>query len=163
MMSGLLFFTKLSIKENCMKQRLEKVKTHVKAHKVIYTSIGVGIVVAGFTYLITRDIDSRHISRGIPVTASRGIPVTGESVGINNVSQSLIGSNTVLNSVSYFAANRQGPPSWVVRCLENDMVCTSQHAIALAMDLPESEISRHLNGSIDNVRGFHFERICMAA
>ena len=106
---------------------------------------------------------SQRISLGIPETASRGIPVTGENVAINKASNILIGKSNVLNNVSYISANRQGPPSWVVRCIETGKIFTSQHLTALEMDLPENELSRHLNGALDHVRGFTFERICMAA
>jgi hypothetical protein len=75
----------------------------------------------------------------------------------------VLGDGYALNNVSFISANRQGPPSWVVRCLENNMICTSQQAMAQAMDLSSSELSKHLNGVLDTVQGYHFERVCMAA
>ena len=96
-----------------------------------------------------------------------------QSIGftIGEAAQSTIGilghkidiKDTTLNMVSYISADRQGPPSWVVRCLETGDVFTSQRAAALAMNLAQDHLSNHLNGTRDNVNGYHFERICMAA
>ncbi len=69
----------------------------------------------------------------------------------------------MLNSVSFILSNRQGPPSWVVRCKETGDIFASQNSAANGMNLPANEISKHLNGVMDTVRGFTFERICMAA
>ena len=96
-----------------------------------------------------RGIASRHISGGISVTAQGGI--------------SVLGKNVVMDNVSYISSNRKGSPSWVVRCIETDVIFTSQKAAAKAMELSQAEVSKHLNGMMDNVRGYHFERICMAA
>jgi hypothetical protein len=60
-------------------------------------------------------------------------------------------------------ANRQGPPSWVVRCKETSDIFMSQKAAAKEMGLSASHLSDHLSGGMDHVRGFTFERICMAA
>jgi hypothetical protein len=127
---------------------IDSVKEHFKKNKDVYISCGIGLV-AGFTCAIVRDVISQRISRGISVTASRGISVAGKSV--------------VMNNVSYISANRQGAPSWVVRSLDTGEIFTSQRAAAIAMGLPESEVSKHLNGIMDDVRGYTFERLCMAA
>jgi hypothetical protein len=130
-------------------EKLDQIETHVKKHQVAYL-FGSQVVIAGFTFIIMRDVRSfGPIGRGISVTAERGISVLGRKVEMNNV--------------SYFYSNRQGPPSWVVRCLETNGVFSSQKSAALEMNLPASELSKHLNGIMDHVRGFHFERICMTA
>lgn len=129
---------------------IEKVKTHLSKNKKTYVACGVTAVgVAGITWVIMRRCSSSPISSGISGAADHGISVIGKKVSMNNV--------------SYVSQNRQGSPSWVVRCLDNDLVFTSQRKAALEMGIPESELSKHLNGLMDDVRGFHFERICMAA
>jgi len=129
---------------------MSKIKDHLKKYKMVYISVGCSLAVAGITVLIMRDVrSSQLISRGISVTAEGGISVLGKKVEMNNV--------------SYISSNRQGPPSWVVRCLETDKIFTSQSAAAKGMNLSTKEISKHLNGVMSDVRGFHFERICMAA
>lgn len=143
-----------------IKEKYQAVKDHVGRKKQIYIYIGGGAAIAGITVVIMRSIASQHISPVIHGTASSVDHGTGASVAIQNT---ISGKNNVLNSVSYISANRTGPPSWVVRCLENNLVETSQHAMALAMNIPESDLSRHLNGILEHVNGYHFERICMAA
>lgn len=69
----------------------------------------------------------------------------------------------VMGSLTYIEANRQGPPSWVVRCLETGDIFTSQRAAALALNINEQTISRQINGLIESANDFHFERICLAA
>lgn len=130
-----------------MKEKIEEVKEHLRKYKEAYIVGGIGL--AAITGLIVRDRVHLPISRGISVTADRGIAVIGKRVMMNNV--------------SYISADRQGPPSWVVRCKETGEVKTSQREMAILMGLPENEISRHLNGLRDHVRGFHFERLCLAA
>jgi hypothetical protein len=127
----------------------DKVKEHIKQHKEAYIVGAAGIGLATITWLITRGNTSQSINRGIPVVANGGIPVVGKKIAIG--------------SISYISADRQGSPSWVVRCKETGNIFTSQRSAALEMELPASEISRHLNGILENVRGFTFERICMAA
>lgn len=126
---------------------MEKVKKHFNRNKDRYL-IG-GIAFAGITGVIVGGVASQHISRGIAVTAKRGIAVQGKSV--------------VMNNVSYISANRKGSPSWVVRCIETGLVYTSQRAAAIAMDLSESDVSQHLNGRKPHAQGYTFEQICMAA
>lgn len=128
-------------------EKFDKVKRHLKENRPVYI-LG-GLTLAGFTCLIVRDVVHQPISRGIAVAADRGIAVAGRKVSMSNV--------------SYISADRQGPPSWVVRCKETGEVFTSQRNAATEMGLPYNELSRHLNGLRDNVRGNHFERICLAA
>jgi hypothetical protein len=127
-----------------------KIKNHIEEHKLAYSCVATGIVVATFTSIIMRSVASRQSIRGgISVPAQGGI--------------SVLGKNNVLNNVSYISSNRTGPPSWVIRCLETGDLFTSQKSAALELEIPASEISKHLNGMMDNVRGYTFERICMAA
>jgi hypothetical protein len=56
----------------------------------------------------------------------------------------------------------QGPPSWVIRCVETKSIFTSQIHAARAMGLDPSSISRHLNGMKDHVNGYHFVRVAIA-
>lgn len=127
------------------KERLIK---HWDENKKFYIGLGVGVGFAGITTLIVRGTPSQAISRGISATANHGISVTGKRIAIENL--------------SYISVNRPGPASWVVRCLETDQIFMSQSAAASAMHLPASELSKHLNGLMDHVRGYTFERICMA-
>lgn len=128
---------------------VQKIKDHVKENLALYSVLGVTIV-AGITYYVMRDNVSQPIDRGNAVVAKRGIAVLGKKV--------------VLNNVSYISADRQGPPSWVIRCKETGDIFTSQLAAAKEMGLSAADVSQHLNGRKDHAGdGFTFERICMAA
>ena len=150
----------------------EKTKKHIKKYKTTYSCITTGVAVATFTCIIMRgrhaenpmgsdrldgesvrsfrDKMSKHIGRGTSVTAERGISVLADR-------------SVVTNNVSYISSRRQGGPSWVIRCIETGKIFTSQLNAANEMNLSSSEISKHLNGIMNDVRGYHFERICIAA
>lgn len=124
--------------------KTDKVKTHFKKNGKFYVGVIVGAATIGVVVLLTRK----------PSTLNNGISILGKEVTIKD---------STLNNVSYFSVDRQGPPSWVIRCLENNHVETSQRKMAKAMGVPEGQLSQHLNGVRDHVNDLHFERICMAA
>ena len=95
--------------------------------------------------------------------SSSGSTILRDSIVEAQRDSIVLGKNATLNQVSYFASERQGPPSWVVRCIETGNVFTSQRSAAFAMEISESNISRQLNGLKDQADGYHFERLCMAA
>jgi hypothetical protein len=132
-----------------MNQHVEKIKKHLQENKTVYIAGAGCLVVAGITFLIMRSSSGSTILRDSIVEAQR------DSI--------VLGKNATLNQVSYFASERQGPPSWVVRCIETGNVFTSQRSAAFAMEISESNISRQLNGLKDQADGYHFERLCMAA
>ena len=130
--------------------KIDKIKTHLKEHKKFYVGLGVGVGIAGITCYIMRDFSrSQRIDRGIAVVANRGISVVADR-------------SVVTNNVSFISSRHQGPPSWIVRCVETNEVFLSQRSAAENMRLAQAEISQHLNGKMNHVRGYTFERICMA-
>ena len=130
-------------------KQLKSIRGHFERHKFAY-GLGAGIVIAGFTSVIIGSVASSvPIGRGVTVTAKRGITVLGRRVEMNNV--------------SVFASNRQGAPSWVVRCMETNGIFSSQLSAAKEMGIDASTLSKHLNGVFPHAQGYHFERICMAA
>jgi len=135
---------------------LEKIKTHLRENKERYI---LGGVFAGITCLMMRDAYSR-IGSGISGAAGSGISGAGKSANIQNV---VTGKNNTLNSVSYISANRQGPPSWAVRCIESNLIWPSQHQAAVGEGVNESYLSQHLNEKLESANGKHFERLFMVA
>jgi hypothetical protein len=133
-----------------MGKRIKKVKVHLRENKAVYISAGITIVtIAGITWTIMRGANAQSISRDVIVTAGRDAIVTRKKI--------------VLHGVSFISSDRQGPPSWVVRCKETGAIFTSQRAAALAMGITESNLSRYLNGLQDSAQGYTFERVCLAA
>ena len=97
----------------------DRTKQHLKDHKELYIGIGIGVVATG-TLLIIRETISQPISVAIGDAASGAIGVAGKKV--------------VMNFVSFISSNRQGSPSWVVRCLETDEIFTSQRSASNAYE-----------------------------
>jgi polygalacturonase len=132
-----------------VKEKTDKFKEHIQKYKVVYTVGITGVGVAGITWLIMRGITSQPISSCVTGTTGSYVIGTGKKVIIDNV--------------SFISADRQGPPSWVVRYKETGMIFTSQRSAAIAMEISEFNLSKHLNGFQEDAQGYHFERICMAA
>ena len=113
-----------------------------------------------------RQCSNCSISSGISGAAKR-VPDVPELTPVNTLEVNrgglVLGNSYALNNVSFVSVPRQGPPSWIIRCVETNDIFISQASAALKMELPQSEISKHLNGVMDHVRGYHFERIAMAA
>jgi hypothetical protein len=126
---------------------MTRLEAHFKKHRNAYVGIAVGI---GIGLVMTRCL-------GAESKTVIGDVVIGDETNV------IAGHNNILNQVSYIDSLRQGPPSWVVRCLETGEVFTSQKAAAKAMGISASHLSRHLHGNLAVVRGYTFERICMAA
>lgn len=129
-----------------MTERIKKIKEHIKENRKVYICSAFS---AGITMLIMRGVASQSISRDVIVTAGRDAIVARKKIAMRNV--------------SFISSNRQGAPSWVVRCKETGAIFTSQRSAALEMGISTTNISRQLNGLQENAQGYHFERICMAA
>ena len=127
----------------------KKIKKHLNDNRELYIMGGMFVGFACFTWYIMRDHSKLSIGRDVIVTAERDAIVLGQ--------------NNTLNTVSYIAADRQGPPSWVIQCLETQDVYTSQNKAAEALEITASNVSRQLNGLQENAQGYHFKRLCMAA
>jgi hypothetical protein len=127
----------------------ERIKEHFEKHKIAYSCGLTGLGVAGITCIIIRDYVSQPISSNVIGAAGSNVIGAGKKV--------------VINKVSFISANRQGPPSWVVRCKETGSIFTSQRSAASEMGITQVNLSRHLNGMQDHAEGYHFERICLAA
>lgn len=155
---------------------MSKLTNHFRRHKTVYLVVGASILSACITAALVRHIAIRpellraakrdilqSASRGIPATASRGIPVTGQGSDIFRNATVKWFSSPTINIEQVVDSHRRGAPSWVVRCLETGDAFMSQASAASHLDIPQSELSKHLNGKVEHVRGLHFERICMAA
>jgi hypothetical protein len=129
----------------------EKIKIHWEKYKQTYITVGVGVVV-GVVVGVGVYVLTRQKTPNIKVDMSVG--------NDNHDPQQMVNLGTLNYTVE---ADRQGPPSWVVRCLETGEVFSSQSKAAEALNVSPNDISKTLNGLRDNAGGLHFERICMAA
>ena len=137
------------------------IKDHLHRYKTAY-SIGAGIIIGVSVAVLAGHIMKKSfISSELLGTASSELLGTGKRMTSFIFNPSTKGGD--INVQQIIEALRPGPPSWVVRCLETGEVFSSQRAAAIANDLAESDLSRHLNGLRELREGLHFERICMAA
>lgn len=135
----------------------DELKSHFERNKTAYVSGGM-LALAGITCFIMRG--SSAGIQGVPESGIRGVPDGLTKVTVTPLS---LFSNRMSTAVTVIASNRQGPPSWVVRCIETGDIFTSQRSAAAEMGIKESMLSRHLNGLLEHADGNHFERVCMAA
>jgi len=133
----------------------DEIKSHFEKYKAAYITGAAGIVFAAFTGLYMRGRYEVLAPGGTYGPEAADTLVTMRPLSLL--------SNRMTNVVTVIEANRQGPPSWVIRCKETGDIFTSQNSAAGAMGLSSSNLSQHLNGVQDSVSGFTFERICMAA
>jgi hypothetical protein len=128
---------------------IQKLKEHFKKHKRRYLELAGGLGIAGISWTIMRGCHAGVLR--VP-DGSDGITVRPLSVLSNR-----------MNVVTLIEANRQGAPSWIVRCKETGEFFSSQLQAAREMGISPANLSSHLNGKFDDVSGFHFERIAMVA
>lgn len=114
-----------------MKEKIEKVKAHLKEHKVAYIAGGVGVA-AGVVVTLALKSD---------------IKVTGI----------IIGKNNTLNQTTLLV--RRGHPGNVIRCIQTGEVFASQGRAAEAMGISPSNLSQHLNGKYAHAGGYTFENL----
>jgi hypothetical protein len=123
-----------------------KLKAHYRKHKYGY---GVGTGIATFCVIAV-------VTKGrLGISVSN--PIGSDTILIRPIS---IFSKQI---VTVIVADRKGPPSWVIECLEDELRLPSQRAMAHAKGISPSELSAHLNGRLDNVSGLHFKRVGLAA
>jgi hypothetical protein len=122
------------------REKLDKAKAIVKKH---WKPFAIGAVSTGVTI---------------------GVIIVTKRVFFPNHLAVLAKKIVIKDSVLFFQtyARQQGPPSWVIRCVETGKVFTSQMEAARLMGLDQSTISRHLNGSRAHVNGYHFVRLAIA-
>ena len=111
----------------------QKVKGHFKKHKVKYIVGGTCAVVG--VYLGNKGIINVQLVN------------TGEVTQVQNIDKSI----NVLT--------RRGHAGNMVRCLETGEVFASQNRACDLLGLNRSDLSNHLNGVKDEVKGLHFEKI----
>lgn len=140
----------------------QKVKEHVKKNKVAYSVAITTVVVAGFTYLITRDPKS-VLQRGADAVLQRGAVSPDQAKTGTFIFASGGSSVTTGDITTNVHAGTRGHPGFLTRWIETGEVFKSQGAAARAAGETEALLSGHLNGKFDSVNGKHFERICMAA
>jgi hypothetical protein len=130
---------------------MNKIKKHFCENKTIYTSVSVGVVVAGITYLIMRD---RHAVVGN--AASDGPDVaTMRSFSFNFLSR----QNASGNVTTVMSREGRGHPGYITRWLEQKIDYETQGLAAQEHGVHPTVMSRHIQGILPDINGQHFERV----
>lgn len=131
-----------------------KVKKHLSAHKELYLGLCVGLTIAGITYLIMRDPES-ILPSGIDAELPSGSVApdqaqTGFFIFADTINGDI--ATTVYNGT-------RGHPGFITRCIETGELFLTQSSAARSVGSSNSIMSTHLNGKLEDVNGYHFERV----
>jgi hypothetical protein len=124
------------------KGKLAKSKELIKKNWKLFT-VGVGLTIV--TVIVTKRVTLRYIPTN--------------SIRINK----LVLKDNVLYFQTY--ARKQGPPSYVIRCVETGEIFTSQAEACRQLGIDPSRLSRHLNRhpGYETISGVNWNRAAIAA
>ena len=125
--------------------KYQEISAHIEKNKNVYIS---AVASSAITAAVLLMLKQSSTSSPINVDAGRDAIVAGRDV--------------VMENVKMISADRQGPPSWVIRNKMTNHVEKSQRRMALHDGVSQSTLSRHLNGLRDHANGMEYERLCLA-
>jgi hypothetical protein len=115
-----------------------KVKGHLKRHKTKYIVGGVGLTVGA----------------GLGTYLSNRMNVT--SIDLFNRIENVQNYKPV---IQISIPTRRGHAGNLVKCVETGETFASQNRAAELLGLSASQLSQHIRGNRDDVKGFHFEKV----
>jgi len=130
------------------------IKEHIEKHKIRYSCIATGVVVAGITAIIMK---GRY--EALAIGGAYGLKTADTSVTMRPLCF-LSNQNNIVKVVNKYGTGR---PGYLIRSLATNEYFSSQREAAAMFDISETLLSKHLAGKIPNVDGHQFERIYMAA
>ena len=140
----------------------ETIKKHFAEHKEVYIGIGIGLTLAGITWVIVRGKSTDLVAGSVPDLVAG----TGDSAGsvVDNTTRSFsFGFNnhttSINNAVTTIHTGTRGNPGFVTRCIETGELFETQDAAARAFGIPAEFLSKHLNYGRPLKEGLHFERL----
>ena len=137
-----------------MKERIEAIKDHIDRHRVAYSCVITGIVVAGITSVIVRG-RYEAAQRG-----AYGLETADTSVTMRSLLFFSKQDNTVNTTVH---RGGTGAPSYIVQCDEIPNVAwLSQRSASIDTGVSQSILSKHLSGKLPDAEGLHFNRVGVA-
>jgi hypothetical protein len=130
-------------------ETIEKIKNHIKRHKLVYSCIATGIGAAGITWLIMRD---RHAVVG-NAASDRVSNLSVRSLSFNFLTKDSGNVTTVISR------DGRGHPGYITRWLEGMVDYETQGLAAQDHGVDSTVMSRHIQGIIPDIDGKHFERV----
>lgn len=129
-------------KEKTLHEKLERIKTHVKEHRVAYIAATAGFVVG--------------VAVTVIVLKNSNVP----RVEVDKLNFKWKSPTTNDLTVTFEARGHLGNP---ILCRETGALFASQNHAAATMGLDKGAISKHLSGKSPHVNGFTFEKLDLAA
>lgn len=132
----------------------DEVKSHFEKYKFVYLAGGIGVGVAGFTYLIMRG----HYTgiQGVPESGIQGVLDGPAKVAVSPLA---FFSHQTNNVVAVIEREGRGHPGYPVWCSETNESWPTQNAAAKGLGVYPSLVSGHLNGKFPDVDGKHLHRV----
>lgn len=129
----------------------ENVVNHFKTHKELYIGIGVGVCLAGITYVIMRS------TRVPSLIVGAEWPETASTEGFSFLNGNTIGDGN--SFVTTIHNGKSGHPGFVTRCIETGELFDTQGSASRHFGIDERLISQHLNHGVELQENIHFERL----
>lgn len=133
------------MKARPVRERLDKIKKHVKDQKTKYLVVGgvvVGAVVGGTIVYFKLKVDGVDVINN--ATATVGDLAENATV---NIDQSM---TTIIELV------RRGHPGFKIQCVETGETFASVKRAADVLGIARTSLQRHLNGDLPNAGGHTF-------
>jgi hypothetical protein len=129
-----------------MNEKIEKIKNHFVENKKFYIGLGVGVivtlvVVGGVTMLVLKKQGGNKAT----IDSMKLIELNWKSPHTNQLTQILI--------------PLRGNSGNAIQCDQTGIIYPSQRVAANEMDLNRPDITRHLQGILDSVKGFTFTKL----
>lgn len=128
----------------------KKIKKHFRKNKQLYIGLGIGLGVAGITWLVMRERHATLLSR------VDGSKTADSSVTVRSLSVFSKQGDIVVTTVH---TGSRGHSGFRVKNLEDGRVFATQADAAREYGISPSILSCHLNGKYKDAQGSHFERI----
>lgn len=161
----------------------ETIKKHFAEHKEVYIGIGIGLTLAGITWVIVRGRNtSVHGALGsdlhggsedsltkvreaaaLGVKAPDALGVFGSHGNVNSRAFNFFSTQKISadTTVNLYTGHR-GHPGFVTRCVETNEVFSSMQNAAHAFDIPYGIFCSRLKNGLAEIDGLHFERLNLA-
>ena len=135
----------------------DKIKNHFKRNAGAYVTLVGVCVLAGITTVIMRERSTR-VAEEFPLGVQRPPKNSHwEYSGSNFFSNSF--NKDSFNVINVIEREGRGHPGYLTRCLETGLTYKTQAVAAREHGLSPTKMSNHLNGMLDHVGGYHFDRI----
>lgn len=120
--------------------KIDKVKKHLSDHRSLYIGIGIGVGLGVVSTL---------------VFAGRQSP----EVVVETKNTALVNYKSPVTNVITTVLERRGHPGNMLRCNETGELFASQNRAADLMGINKRDLSQHLHGVTDSVRGYTFTNL----